>query len=247
MAAPVVSGTLALMQEFFETRLGQSFSPRPLQGAAHQWRASVSPDYNFQVRSTINSQGWGLIGLTNSIPEILATNRDQGTWPLRFFADPVANVLATGEQHTWTLRLTEEARFVPLRATLVWTDPPGTPRRQEARQRPRSHPHQPRYRRGLRRQQHPQGDGLHPGHRHQRGRPLRHRQQRRERLPRAAARDQLLDHRRGPTRPRQRRDPERHGRGPGLRAGALRRRPLHHHPIVSLVGHVPPPKKPCRP
>lgn len=127
MSAPVVSGTLALLQEFFEQRLKQNFSPALLKALLINGSRSVHPRYSFQVRSILNYQGWGLIDMTNSLPQVIATNTDTATWPLRFFAHPQTNILATGQRHTWTLTLTNEARFVPLRATLVWTDPPGNP------------------------------------------------------------------------------------------------------------------------
>src|SRR5206468_4449021 len=37
------------------------------------------------------------------------------------------NALATGQRHNWNLALSSEAQVVPLRLTLVWSDPPGNP------------------------------------------------------------------------------------------------------------------------
>src|SRR5205814_1990130 len=64
--------------------------------------------------------------LTNSLPAAL-TNDDETTWPIQFFDQSPARAIATGQRHTWNLELSSDARFVPLRMTLVWTDPPGNP------------------------------------------------------------------------------------------------------------------------
>src|SRR5207247_10585085 len=55
------------------------------------------------------------------------TNAAPKTWPLQFFAQSPTNTLATGQRHTWVLGLSADGQLVPLRVTLVWTDPPGNP------------------------------------------------------------------------------------------------------------------------
>jgi subtilisin family serine protease len=125
MAAPVVSGLLALIQEFFEQRLQRTYSPALLKALLINGAHSVNPIYSLGI-SGINYQGWGLVNLTNSIPGVL-TNQNTTDWPLQYFDQNPTNALATGEQRTWRLTLKEEAVLRPLRATLVWTDPPGNP------------------------------------------------------------------------------------------------------------------------
>lgn len=126
MAAPVVSGLLALMQEFYETKLQQGYSPALLKALLLHGTRPVSVDYNLEVGKILNHQGWGLPNLTNSLP-LSMDELPEEEWPQRIFADPQTNVLATGESHTWILTLASNAQFVPFRATLVWTDPPGNP------------------------------------------------------------------------------------------------------------------------
>src|SRR5690606_34677175 len=46
---------------------------------------------------------------------------------LRFSDQHPTNALATGQSKTWMVTLTTNASVFPLRATLVWTDPPGNP------------------------------------------------------------------------------------------------------------------------
>src|SRR5207249_553918 len=129
MAAPGVSGVLALMQEFFERRLKLGYSPALLKALVINGARSVNsdiPNYDFGVTNNVKIQGWGLVNLTNSLPAAL-TNADHRTWPLQFFDQSPTNALATGQRHTWELGLSPDGQLVPLRVTLVWTDPPGNP------------------------------------------------------------------------------------------------------------------------
>jgi len=126
MAAPVVSGMLALMQEFFEKTLERGYSPALLKALLLHGSRSVNSDYNLDVGKVLNLQGWGLPNLTNNLPEEMSSE-PESTWSLRLFADPQTNLLATGESHTWMVNISSNAQFVPFRATLVWTDPPGNP------------------------------------------------------------------------------------------------------------------------
>src|SRR6266487_1206365 len=129
MAAPAVSGVLALMQEFFEKRLKLGFSPALLKALLINGARSVNPDipsYDWGVTNAVKIQGWGLVNLTNSLPAGL-TNGDPKSWPLQFFDQSPTHTLATGQRHTWELGLSADGQLVPLRVTLVWTDPPGNP------------------------------------------------------------------------------------------------------------------------
>src|SRR5438477_4779943 len=129
MSAPVVSGLLALMQEFFE-RAGRTNSPALMKALLINGARSVSSQYDLQVRNSINLQGWGLPNITNSLPETLGTqgNSITNSGGLMFWDQDPTNALATGESHTWKVSLNSTAsRRLPLRLTLVWTDPPGNP------------------------------------------------------------------------------------------------------------------------
>jgi subtilisin family serine protease/subtilisin-like proprotein convertase family protein len=129
MAAPGVSGVLALMQEFFEQRLKLGYSPALLKALLINGARSVNPDipkYDFSVTNNVKIQGWGLVNLTNSLPAAL-TNTDHTTWPLQLFDQSPTNTLSTGQRHTRELGLSPDGQRVPLRVTLVWTDPPGNP------------------------------------------------------------------------------------------------------------------------
>ncbi|HKS38959.1 MAG TPA: LamG-like jellyroll fold domain-containing protein, partial [Verrucomicrobiae bacterium] len=127
MAAPAVSGVLALMQEFFERKLSRGFSAALMKALLINGARPVNPNYDLQVRTPLNFQGWGLVNLTNSLPSSLTNTSGTASWPVQFVDQSPDNALATGESHTWNLTLSTNAQFVPLRVTLVWTDPPGNP------------------------------------------------------------------------------------------------------------------------
>ena len=126
MAAAGVSGVLALMQEFFEQNLKRGFSPALFKALLINGARSGNGNYDRCVTNVVTFQGWGLVNLTNSLPAGL-TNSDETGWPTRFFDQNPTNTIATGQQHTWTAALSADAQSVPLRLTLVWTDPPGNP------------------------------------------------------------------------------------------------------------------------
>jgi subtilisin family serine protease/subtilisin-like proprotein convertase family protein len=126
MSAGVVSGMLALVQEFFEQRLKRAYSPALLKALLINGARSVNPNYDLSGTNVVNLQGWGVVNLTNSLPGVLA-NGPEDSWPIRFIDQSPANAIATGQRHTWNVELSTNAVFVPLRATLVWTDPPGNP------------------------------------------------------------------------------------------------------------------------
>ncbi len=128
MAAPAVSGLLALMEEFFESQLQIAYSPALMKALLINGARSAGSKYDLLVNTTnYNYQGWGVPNLTNSIPNTLLNGSAS---PLQFFDQSPTNALATGESHSYVLKLNPllpEVPFFPLRITLVWTDPPGNP------------------------------------------------------------------------------------------------------------------------
>jgi subtilisin-like proprotein convertase family protein len=130
MSAGGVSGTLALMQEFFQSR-GITNSPAMMKALLINGARSVDSSlYNFLVRNTINYQGWGLPKLPNSISASWATNTSFLTAPsnsIYMYDQAPTNALATGQSKTRFFTVSEDGRTLPLRVTLVWTDPPGNP------------------------------------------------------------------------------------------------------------------------
>ena len=130
MSAASVSGMLALMQQFFQER-GVTNSPAMMKALLINGARSVDSSlYNFLVRNTINYQGWGLPKLPNSIPVTWATNTSFLSSPsnsIYLFDQSPTNALATGQSKSWKFTVSEDGRTLPLRVTLVWTDPPGNP------------------------------------------------------------------------------------------------------------------------
>lgn len=127
MAAAAVSGAAALVQEFFQTRLGQTNSPALMKALLINGARSINTLYDFQVTNTINYQGWGLVNLPNTIPAALSNATDSGSLPKLVFDQSPTNALATGDSHTRIIELSTNAMLQPLRVTVVWTDPPGNP------------------------------------------------------------------------------------------------------------------------
>ncbi|MCX6896880.1 MAG: S8 family serine peptidase, partial [Verrucomicrobia bacterium] len=127
MAAAAVSGTLALMQEFFEQRttFGRP-SPALMKALLVNGARSAAGIYDLQVQTPINYQGWGLVNLPTSLPGAL-TNSGSSSSPIQFFDQNPTNALATGQSQTRYVSLSAAARNQPLRVSLVWTDPPGDP------------------------------------------------------------------------------------------------------------------------
>ena len=133
MSAAGISGMLALIQQFFQQQLGVGISPALMKALLINGARSLGTPYDFQVASLINYQGWGLPAIGNSLPLAL-TNltgsndvADLAKMPLQFIDQSPTNALATGQSRTWSLNLSPAAQTVPLRVTLVWTDPPGNP------------------------------------------------------------------------------------------------------------------------
>ena len=127
MSAAQVSGTLALMQEFFEQRMGRTNSPALMKALLINGARSVGNLYDFQVNNTVNYQGWGLVNLPNSLPAAISNALSGLPAPMQMFDQDPLNALATGQRHTRNIAVTRAAQAQPLRFTLVWTDPPGNP------------------------------------------------------------------------------------------------------------------------
>ncbi len=126
MSAAQVSGTLALMQEFFETRLRVTNSPALMKALLINGARSVGNLYNFQVDAPMNFQGWGEVNLTNSLQNSLS-NRTSATSSMFVFEQGETNSLTTGQSQTRNFQVDPKNNARPLRVTLVWTDPPGNP------------------------------------------------------------------------------------------------------------------------
>jgi len=128
MAAAAVSGSLALMQEFFEQRLQRTNSPALMKALLINGARPAGPLYFSQVLNSINYQGWGVARVRNSLPSSL-TNFVAGAATSMWVVDQSpTNALTTGQSRTHTFTVNNNAaRNQPLRVTLVWTDPPGSP------------------------------------------------------------------------------------------------------------------------
>jgi len=127
MSAASASGVLALMQDFFTNRLGQVPSPALLKAMLINGAQSVG-NYQIAVTNPPNSQGWGLVNLPGSIPSGLTNLLSHPTNTPMFFQDQSpANALATGDSQTFQVTVSPGAVALPMRVTLVWTDPPGDP------------------------------------------------------------------------------------------------------------------------
>ncbi len=132
MAAAEVSGVLALIQDYFTNKLQMTPSPALLKAMLINGSRPVG-SYSLAFTNSINFQGWGLVNIANSLPfnSTNVSTKPDGTTPLPlFFKDQSsADALATGDSHTYvlTLNTNNSAQYVPLQATLVWTDPCGDP------------------------------------------------------------------------------------------------------------------------
>jgi subtilisin-like proprotein convertase family protein len=126
LAAADVSGVLALMQDFFQNRLGRTNSPALMKSLLLNGARPLGGNYDLHPGSHTNFQGWGLVNLTNSLPAAL-TNPAASSRPMFLFDQSVAGALATGDSRTRFVTVSGAARGRPLRVTLAWTDPPGNP------------------------------------------------------------------------------------------------------------------------
>jgi subtilisin-like proprotein convertase family protein len=127
LAAAEVAGVLALMQEFFEQRLGLTNSPALMKALLINGARPLGNLGGLHANATTNAQGWGLVQLTNSLPAALSNLNSASSSPIYFFDQEPTNALATGQSQARYLTVAPNARNAPLRVTLVWTDPPGNP------------------------------------------------------------------------------------------------------------------------
>ena len=129
-AAAVVSGLLALMQEQFGKTM-QTNSPALNKALLINGARSLGNGLDFQVSGTANQQGWGLVNITNTLPQLGAVaGTPEGaavTAPTVFYDQAPTRMLVTGEEQVFNVTVSTNARNFPLRITLVWTDPPGNP------------------------------------------------------------------------------------------------------------------------
>ena len=126
MSAASVSGTLALMQEFFEQRLHVTNSPALMKALLINGARSAGRIYSLYPKTEMNFQGWGKVSLPNSLQGSLSNRNLKASSMLAFDQSPT-NALATGESFTFKVKVDYKALTTPLRFTLVWTDPPGNP------------------------------------------------------------------------------------------------------------------------
>ena len=128
MAAADVSGTLALIQDFFTNQLQLTPSPALLKAMIINGARPTLPSYNYQASNPVNNEGWGLVNLPNTLPTNTPASYN-GTVPSTVYLQDQSptNALATGGSHSFALTLTTNASNLPLRLTLAWTDPPGDP------------------------------------------------------------------------------------------------------------------------
>lgn len=126
LATADVSGLLALMQDFFQSRLGQTNSPALMKCLLLNGARPLGANYDLHAAGLTNSQGWGLPNLTNSLPAAL-TNSAAVNRPMFMFDQSPSGALATGDSRTRLISVNANARHQPLRVTLAWTDPPGNP------------------------------------------------------------------------------------------------------------------------
>jgi subtilisin-like proprotein convertase family protein len=129
MATPAVSGTLALIQDYFTNTLHVTPSPALLKAMLINGSRAVG-NYTFTVTNDINYEGWGLPNIQNSVPPGL-TNQLNAPCSVLFLDQSPTNALATGDSQSYLVTVptnsTTAALSLPLRVTLAWTDPPGNP------------------------------------------------------------------------------------------------------------------------
>jgi hypothetical protein len=123
LAAAGVSGMLALMQEFFEQRVGVTNSPALMKALVINGARSLGT-YNLQAQSSINFQGWGLVNLTNTIQEALTTQLPNAATAAKYYLDQdTATALATGDSRTYVCQFVVPVKVLrgcPFNATWAW-------------------------------------------------------------------------------------------------------------------------------
>ncbi|MBM3846828.1 MAG: hypothetical protein FJ405_11170, partial [Verrucomicrobia bacterium] len=135
MAAPGISGMLALVEEFFVKDLSLPVpSPALFKALLINSARGVDSVYDRAVKSSPNDQGWGLPLLSRMLPQAMKDSpSDPNAWPVQFVEQDTNLSLTTGEELTWKMNVQPSAgsgpdpRSSPMTVTLVWTDPPGNP------------------------------------------------------------------------------------------------------------------------
>ncbi|MGD0088268.1 MAG: S8 family serine peptidase, partial [Verrucomicrobiota bacterium] len=123
MSTPMVSGMLALLQQYYANAYGGARPSPALLKAMVINGARAGGFYDFNAQNSINLEGWGLINLPNSLPPGMTNQLGQACSD--FIQDQNStNALATGDSQTFLVATTNAQ---PLRVTLAWTDPPGDP------------------------------------------------------------------------------------------------------------------------
>jgi len=119
MAAPVVAGAAALVQELLEREFGAAPLSSTVKGllvhSAFEAGPDQGPDYQF---------GWGLINAERAalhVRQAGIASRSLAPVP-PFAAQVVESVLTAGSFQEWQITVSESQ---PFRATLAWIDPPG--------------------------------------------------------------------------------------------------------------------------
>ena len=133
-SAPVVSGMLALLQDFFEgtnvltdPNLRRTNSAAMMKALLINSARSLDAVYDYDMESQINYQGWGLPDLRRMIGEIMVTEADDANWPIQMRDIGGTNSLVTDFAHAYAVNVNPAVTNVPLRVTLTWSDPPGNP------------------------------------------------------------------------------------------------------------------------
>ena len=126
MAAASVSGTLALMQEYFTRDLSlTNESPALMKALLINGSRNLSTDYDFDARVKANKEGWGLVNLPSILPAQPASAGSAA--PTQFIDQDATNSLPTGFSHTRVVDVNAASSRSPLRITLTWTDPAANP------------------------------------------------------------------------------------------------------------------------
>jgi len=128
LAAAEVAGVLALMEEFFQHGLKRTNSPALLKAMLINGARAVGGPWDFCVTHPPTAQGWGRLNLPTSLPAILTNlNSAPAASSMWLFDQDPAQALGTGQSCTRVVTVAPGARTLPLRVTLVWTDPPANP------------------------------------------------------------------------------------------------------------------------
>lgn len=126
MAAPAVTGMLALFQDWLQ-REKRASSPALLKALLVNGARSLGSMYNFNVRDVINLQGWGVVNLANTLPAGEIGSPTGGVFGIQYTHQTGSNALVTGQSRSWDVKVAPTAVDQILKFTLVWTDPPGNP------------------------------------------------------------------------------------------------------------------------